>query len=92
MGRGSRQQPVRRVVTVKRPLRLPRPMNSSDLELFLGGLKRLRDLAMFLLMLDGGLRPGEVLSLHLEDIVAKRGEPVRDARAAAHRCRETVPW
>ncbi|WP_336215927.1 tyrosine-type recombinase/integrase [Nonomuraea sp. LPB2021202275-12-8] len=32
------------------------------------GLKRLRDLAMLLLMLDGGLRPGEVLSLHLEDI------------------------
>jgi integrase len=68
MGRASRQQPVRRVVKVKRPRRLPRPMSEPDLEALLSGLKRLRDLAMFLLMLDGGLRPGEVLSLHLEDI------------------------
>jgi integrase/recombinase XerD len=81
MGRASRQQPVRRVVQVKRPRRLPRPMNEPDLEALLSGLKRLRDLeallsglkrlrdlAMLLLMLDGGLRPGEVLSLHLQDI------------------------
>jgi integrase len=68
MGRASRQQPVRRVVKVKRPRRLPRPMSEPDLEALLSGLRRLRDLAIFLLMLDGGLRPGEVLSLHLEDI------------------------
>ncbi|MGO9158736.1 tyrosine-type recombinase/integrase [Mycobacterium sp.] len=68
MGRASRQQPVRRVVQVKRPRRLPRPMNEPDLEVLLSGLKQLRDLAMLLLMLDGGLRPGEVLSLHLRDI------------------------
>jgi integrase/recombinase XerD len=68
MGRASRQQPVRRVVQVKRPRRLPRPMTEPDLEALLSGLKRLRDLAMLLLMLDGGLRPGEVLSLHLQDI------------------------
>jgi integrase/recombinase XerD len=72
MGRASRQQAMRRVVTVKRPLRLPRPMRPEDLEMFLGGLTRLRDLAMFLLMLDGGLRPGEVLSLHLADIAYGR--------------------
>ena len=29
---------------------------------------RLRDKAVFLLMLQGGLRPGEVLNLHLEDV------------------------
>lgn len=88
MGRASRQQPTRRVVTVKRPLRLPRPIGSDELDVFLGGLKRLRDLAMFLLMLDGGLRPGEVLSLHLEDIsygrrrvtVCKRDDHPRGAR------------
>jgi integrase/recombinase XerD len=68
MGRASRQQPVRRVVQVKRPRRLPRPMADPDLSALLAGLKRLRDLAMLLLMLDGGLRPGEVLSLHLDDI------------------------
>lgn len=68
MGRASRQQPVRRTVTVKQPRRLPRPMEKEALEGFIGSLTRLRDLAMFLLMLDGGLRPGEVLSLHLADL------------------------
>ncbi|MGH3833744.1 MAG: tyrosine-type recombinase/integrase [Pseudonocardiaceae bacterium] len=43
-------------------------MDEDVLEGFIGSLKRLRDLAMFLLMLDGGLRPGEALSLHLADV------------------------
>jgi hypothetical protein len=43
MGRASRQQPVHRVVQVKRPRRLPRPMNEPDLEALLSGLKRLQD-------------------------------------------------
>ena len=43
-------------------------MADADLEAFLASLSRLRDLAMFLLMLDGGLRPGEVLSLQVDDI------------------------
>jgi integrase len=68
MGRASRQQPMRRTVTVKQPRRLPRPVDEAVLEQFIGSLKRLRDLAVFLLMLDGGLRPGEALSLHLDDI------------------------
>ncbi len=68
MGRASSQQPVRRTVTVKQPRRLPRPVDDDVLEDFIGSLKRLRDLAMFLLMLDGGLRPGEVLSLQLADL------------------------
>ncbi|MET8030337.1 tyrosine-type recombinase/integrase [Streptomyces avermitilis] len=68
MGRASRQQPMRRTVTVRQPRRLPRPVDEAVLEQFIGSLKRLRDLAVFLLMLDGGLRPGEVLSLHLDDI------------------------
>jgi integrase len=67
-GGASRQRPIRRAVTVKRPLRLPRPMAEDEIEALLGSLTRLRDLAMFLLMLDGGMRPGEVLSLHIEDI------------------------
>ena len=61
MGKASRQRPVRRIASVRQPIRLPRPMAESDLEAFLASLSRLRDLAMFLLMLDGGLRPGEVL-------------------------------
>ncbi|MYU10044.1 tyrosine-type recombinase/integrase [Streptomyces sp. SID8361] len=68
MGRACRQLPTRRTVTVKQPRRLPRPVDEAVLEQFIGSLKRLRDLAVFLLMLDGGLRPGEVLSLHLDDI------------------------
>ncbi|MGO4417220.1 tyrosine-type recombinase/integrase [Streptomyces sp. MCAF7] len=88
MGRASRQQPMRRTVTVKQPRRLPRPVDEAVLEQFIGSLKRLRDLAVFLLMLDGGLRPGEVLSLHLDDIsygrrrvtVRKRDDHPRGAR------------
>jgi integrase/recombinase XerD len=88
MGRASRQQPVRRVVQVKRPRRLPRPMADADLTALLSGLRRVRDLAMLLLMLDGGLRPGEVLSLQLDDIsygrrhvtVRKRDDHPRGAR------------
>ncbi|MER5689269.1 tyrosine-type recombinase/integrase [Streptomyces sp. NPDC002205] len=68
MGRASRQHPMRRTVTVKQPRRLPRPVDEAVLEQFIGSLKRMRNLAVFLLMLDGGLRPGEVLSLHLDDI------------------------
>lgn len=68
MGKASRQRPVRRIASVRQPIRLPRPMAEPDLEVFLASLSRLRDLAMFLLMLDGGLRPGEVLSLQVDDI------------------------
>jgi integrase len=88
MGRASRQQPVRRTVTVKQPRRLPRPKDEAVLEGFIGSLTRLRDLAMFLLMLDGGLRPGEVLCLQLADVsygrrrvtVCKRDDHPRGAR------------
>ena len=88
MGRASRQRPIRRVVAVKQPLRLPRPLAAADVEALLSSLTRLRDLAIFLLMLDGGLRPGEVLSLHLEDVaygqrrvaIHKRDDHPRGAR------------
>jgi integrase/recombinase XerD len=88
MGRASRQRPVRRVVAVKQPMRLPRPMAPTDVEALLSSLTRVRDLAIFLLMLDGGLRPGEVLSLHLEDVaygqrrvtIRKRDDHPRGAR------------
>jgi integrase len=59
MGRASRQRPVRRIASVRQPMRLPHPIGDADVEKFLASLTRLRDLAIFLLMLDGGLRPGE---------------------------------
>jgi integrase len=88
MGKASRQRPVRRVASVRQPMRLPRPIAEPDIEAFLASLTRLRDLAIFLLMLDGGLRPGEVLALRIEDIsygrrrvvVRKRDDHPRGAR------------
>lgn len=90
-GAASRQQPVRRTVRVRLPLRLPRSMMREDVEALLASLTSLRDLAIFLLMLDGGLRPGEVLCLQLDDIsygrrrvtVRKRDDHPRGARAKA---------
>lgn len=91
VGLASRQQPVRRTVRVRLPLRLPRPMSAEDIDALLGSLTTLRDLAITLLMLDGGLRPGEVLCLQLGDVsygrrrvtVRKRDDHPRGARAKA---------
>jgi integrase/recombinase XerD len=58
VGAASRQQPIRRTVRVRPPLRLPRPMSGEDVDALLASLTTMRDLAIFLLMLDGGLRPG----------------------------------
>jgi len=68
MGRASRQQPIRRVLRVRTIQRVPRPMDATQISRLLEDLKLGRDKAMILLMLNGGLRPGEVLNLHLEDI------------------------
>lgn len=93
LGGASRQQPIRRTVRVKLPVRLPRPLGDEDVEAVLGSLRTARDMAIFLLMLDGGLRPGEVLCLQLEDVaygrrrvwVGKRDDHPRGARAKARR-------
>ncbi len=68
MGHVSRQRPIRRAVRVKTVQRVPRPMDDNQISQLLDSLKLRRDKAMLLLMLHGGLRPGEVLSLHLEDL------------------------
>ncbi len=68
MGHASQQRPIRRVVRVKTISRVPRPMSEEQITALLGSLRICRDKAMILLMLQGGLRPGEVLNLHLEDI------------------------
>jgi integrase len=61
-------RPIRRAVRVKTAQRLPRPLGDAEVAKLLGSLRRRRDRAMVLLMLQGGLRPGEVLNLHLEDV------------------------
>jgi integrase/recombinase XerD len=87
-GAASRQQPTSREVRVRLPVRLPRPLSAPDVVALLDSMRCLRDLAMVLLMLDGGLRPGEVLGLHLDDLsygrrrvtVRKRDDHPRGAR------------
>ncbi len=64
----TRQRPIRRTVRVKTIERLPRPMDPAQVTQLLAACHHLRDRAMILLMLQGGLRPGEVLNLHLQDI------------------------
>jgi integrase/recombinase XerD len=93
IGAASRQQPVRRTVRVRLPIRLPRPLTTDDVDTLLASLSTTRDLAIFLLMLDGGLRPGEVLCLQLEDVaygrrrvtIRKRDDHPRGARAKGRR-------
>jgi integrase len=68
VGAASRQQPVRRTVRVRLPIRLPRPMKPDEVDALLASMTTIGDLALFLLMLDGGLRPGEVLCLQLDDV------------------------
>jgi integrase len=67
MGRASRQRPVRRALRVKTVRTLPRPMTDTDVDALFETLRTRRDRAIFLLMLDGGLRPGEVLGLQIPD-------------------------
>jgi len=61
MGRASRQRPIRRGVKVKTVRRLPRPMDDEHLDKLLASLRLKRDKAMLLLMLHGGLRPGDYM-------------------------------
>ena len=68
-------------------------MSDAEITAMLDSMTNLRDLAMVLLMLDGGLRPGEVLGLHLEDIaygrrrvtIRKRDDHPRGARQKSRR-------
>lgn len=71
-GEASRQVAQRRVLKVRQPRRLPRPLSDEHVDALFSHLAGLRDHAMLLLMLNGGLRPGEVLCLHLEDIAYGR--------------------
>jgi site-specific recombinase XerD len=72
MGGASRQRSQRRTLSLRQPIRLPRPMSDAQVEALLAHLACLRDKAMVLLMLHGGLRPGEVLCLQLGDVAYGR--------------------
>ena len=80
----SRRSASVRVIRVRSVHRLPRPLSDDQIERLLAELTSLRDRALVLLMLHGGLRPGEALSLHLEDIAYGR-------RRVTVRCRADHP-
>jgi len=81
MGSASQQRPVRRSVRVKTIQRVPRPLDDAQVQALLGQLRSVRDRALMLLMLQGGLRPGEALGLHLEDVAYGRRRIVVRQRA-----------
>ena len=68
MDGASRQQPMRRRVSVKTVQRLPRPLSDVQVNALFEALRSKRDRALLGLMLHGGLRPGEALGLHIEDV------------------------
>ena len=80
----SRQRSEVRELRLKTMQRLPRPMNQQQVEGLLAATRNLRDRSLVLLMLNGGLRPGEVLGLHLADIGYGR-------RRIFVRCRDDHP-
>jgi integrase len=63
-----RRRPSHRLIKVKTIQRLPRPMTDEQIDALFAALRSKRDRALLGLMLDGGLRPGEALGLHLEDV------------------------
>jgi integrase len=68
LGSSSRQRPVRRTVRVKTVERLPRPLEPEAVEALVAAARSSRDRALLLVMVEGGLRPGEALGLCLDDI------------------------
>ncbi|MFE3519623.1 tyrosine-type recombinase/integrase [Streptomyces sp. NPDC059166] len=95
-----RQQPVRRVLRVKTVEPVPRPMPDDVYRALLDELRTRRDLALLEVMWEGGLRPGEVLGLQLEDIsygqrrvtVRKRDDHPRGVRQKSRRDRVVDLW
>lgn len=65
---GQARRPARRLKRLRRIHRIPRPLSDEQVARLLEVVVRPRDRAMVLLMLQGGLRPREVLNLHLEDV------------------------
>ncbi|GAA1185818.1 integrase [Kitasatospora gansuensis] len=94
LANARRQQPVRRVLRVKTVEPVPRPMPAGVYRALVDELRTRRDLALLELMWEGGLRPGEVLGLQLEDIsYGQRRVAVckRDGHHVGVQCRQCPP-
>ncbi len=63
-----------KIIKVKQPKRLPRPVNEEDFAVLLNSLTTWRDKAILFLGVQGGMRIGEILGLRFEDINFRRKE------------------
>jgi integrase/recombinase XerD len=73
-------QPMRNALRLKSIRRLPRPMSADQIAALTAQLRSRRDRALIRLMLDGVLRPGEVLGLHPTDVAYGRRRIVMRVR------------
>ena len=63
-----RRRVTRSALRLKAPQRLPRSLSPAEVERLVGSFRTLRDKAVALLMLYGGLRSSEILSLQMQDL------------------------
>jgi len=63
-----RRRVTRSALRLKAPQRLPRGLTPAEVERLVGSFRTLRDKAIALLMLYGGLRSGELLGLQMPDL------------------------
>jgi site-specific recombinase XerD len=77
----SRRRTGRRSMRMRRIQRVPRPLSDDQVMRLLSVPARSRDRAMLLLLLQVGIRVGELLNLHLEDVQYGRRRIV-----IRHRC------
>lgn len=83
------QRPVRRTLRVRTVQTLPRPVSDHVFVALLEQLSKLRDRGLLELMREGGLRPGEVLGLHLGDLsYGRRRVTIRHRTDHPHRARQ----
>ena len=68
------ENPVIMGLMLREPHPLPRYLHDNDVELFLSSVSRIRDRAMFMLMLRCGLRVQEVANLTLDVIDYRRSQ------------------
>lgn len=57
-----------RRIQIKMPQRLPRALATKDVDKFISTLDKVRDRAIFLMLLRTGMRVGELLKLYINDV------------------------
>lgn len=72
--------------------RLPRDINDTKIEQLFQAIDEKRDYAMFLLMLNAGLRVGEVVSLKVEDIQEIPDSMLTRLRVCGKGEKERIVW